>query len=187
ALKLTLLVFIRSSELRFARWPEIDLKNQLWIIPPEREEIKNVRFSERGSKMRMPHYIPLSNQAIDVLKELKEISYDISDGEGLIFIGCHDYKKPMSENTINKALRQMGYDTKTQICGHGFRTMACSSLVESGIWTEDAIERQMSHKEQNNVRAAYTHKAKHITQRRLMIQWWADYLDANKENHIMPF
>ncbi|WP_223174553.1 tyrosine-type recombinase/integrase, partial [Salmonella enterica] len=100
ALKLTLLVFIRSSELRFARWPEIDLKNQLWIIPPEREEIKNVRFSERGSKMRMPHYIPLSNQAIDVLKELKEISYDISDGEGLIFIGCHDYKKPMSENTI---------------------------------------------------------------------------------------
>ncbi|EJV1878133.1 integrase arm-type DNA-binding domain-containing protein [Salmonella enterica subsp. enterica serovar Derby] len=187
ALKLTLLVFIRSSELRFARWPEIDLKNQLWIIPPEREEIKNVRFSERGSKMRMPHYIPLSNQAIDVLKELKEISYDISDGEGLIFIGCHDYKKPMSENTINKALRQMGYDTKTQICGHGFRTMACSSLVESGIWTEDAIERQMSHKEQNNVRAAYTHKAKHITQRRLMSQWWADYLDANKENHIMPF
>ncbi|EGG1262960.1 tyrosine-type recombinase/integrase [Salmonella enterica subsp. enterica serovar Derby] len=187
ALKLTLLVLIRSSELRFARWPEIDLKNQLWIIPPEREEIKNVRFSERGSKMRMPHYIPLSNQAIDVLKELKEISYDISDGEGLIFIGCHDYKKPMSENTINKALRQMGYDTKTQICGHGFRTMACSSLVESGIWTEDAIERQMSHKEQNNVRAAYTHKAKHITQRRLMIQWWADYLDANKENHIMPF
>ncbi|AZK52358.1 DUF4102 domain-containing protein [Salmonella enterica subsp. enterica serovar Derby] len=187
ALKLTLLVFIRSSELRFARWPEIDLKNQLWIIPPEREEIKNVRFSERGSKMRMPHYIPLSNQAIDVLKELKEISYDISDGEGLIFIGCHDYKKPMSENTINKALRQMGYDTKTQICGYGFRTMACSSLVESGIWTEDAIERQMSHKEQNNVRAAYTHKAKHITQRRLMIQWWADYLDANKENHIMPF
>ncbi|EKF8531464.1 integrase arm-type DNA-binding domain-containing protein [Salmonella enterica subsp. enterica serovar Derby] len=187
ALKLTLLVFIRSSELRFARWPEIDLKNQLWIIPPEREEIKNVRFSERGSKMRMPHYIPLSNQAIDVLKELKEISYDISDGEGLIFIGCHDYKKPMSENTLNKALRQMGYDTKTQICGHGFRTMACSSLVESGIWTEDAIERQMSHKEQNNVRAAYTHKAKHITQRRLMIQWWADYLDANKENHIMPF
>lgn len=105
ALKLALLVFIRSSELRFARWPEIDLKNQLWIIPPEREEIKNVRFSERGSKMRMPHYIPLSNQAIDVLKELKEISYDISDGEGLIFIGCHDYKKPMSENTINKALR----------------------------------------------------------------------------------
>ncbi|HAO0315345.1 TPA: integrase arm-type DNA-binding domain-containing protein [Escherichia coli] len=187
ALKLTMLVFIRSSELRFARWPEIDLENQLWIIPPEREEIKNVRFSERGSKMRMPHYIPLSNQAIDVLKELKEISYDISDGKGLIFIGCHDYKKPMSENTINKALRQMGYDTQKDICGHGFRAMACSSLVESGIWTEDAIERQMSHKEQNNVRAAYTHIAQHITQRRLMLQWWADYLDANKERHIMPF
>ncbi|RLM18395.1 integrase [Brenneria alni] len=187
ALKLTMLVFIRSSELRFARWPEIDFKNALWIIPPERDEIENVRFSERGSKMRIPHYVPLCKQAIKILEELKEISYDVSDGQGLIFIGSHDYRKPMSENTINKSLRLMGYDTQKDICGHGFRTMACSSLVESGIWTEDAIERQMSHKEQNNVRAAYIHKAKHITQRRLMLQWWADYLDANKERHIMPF
>ncbi|EPF0567618.1 prophage integrase IntS [Pectobacterium versatile] len=187
ALKLTLLVFIRSSELRFARWTEIDFKNALWVIPPERDEIENVRFSERGSKMRMPHYVPLSHQTLDILKELKDISSDISDGQGLIFIGSHDYRKPMSENTINKSLRLMGYDTQKDICGHGFRTMACSSLVESGIWTEDAIERQMSHKEQNNVRAAYTHKAKHITQRRLMLQWWADYLDANKDKHIMPF
>lgn len=187
ALKLTILVFIRSSELRFARWSEIDFENKLWIIPPNREEIKDVKFSERGSKMRIPHYVPLCRQAIEILKELKEISYDMSDGQGLIFIGCHDYRKPMSENTVNKALRLMGYDTRKDICGHGFRTMACSSLVESGIWTEDAIERQMSHKEQNNVRAAYTHKAKHITQRRLMIQWWADYLDANIEKHIMPF
>ena len=187
ALKLTMLVFIRSSELRFARWPEIDFKNALWVIPPERDEIENVRFSERGSKMRIPHYVPLCKQAIKILEELKEISYDVSDGQGLIFIGSHDYRKPMSENTINKSLRLMGYDTQKDICGHGFRTMACSSLVESGIWTEDAIERQMSHKEQNNVRAAYIHKAKHITQRRLMLQWWADYLDANKERHIMPF
>ncbi|ORJ23464.1 tyrosine-type recombinase/integrase [Rouxiella badensis] len=187
ALKLTMLVFIRSSELRFARWAEIDFENKLWIIPPNREEIKDVKFSERGSKMRIPHYVPLSHQAIDILKELKEISYGMSDGQGLIFIGCHDYRKPMSENTVNKALQLMGYDTQKDICGHGFRTMACSSLVESGIWTEDAIERQMSHKEQNNLRAAYTHKAKHITQRRLMIQWWADYLDANIEKHIMPF
>lgn len=187
ALKLTMLVFIRSSELRFARWPEIDFKNALWVIPTEREEIENVKFSERGSKMRIPHYVPLCRQSIEILKELKDISHDVSDGKGLIFIGAHDYRKPMSENTINKSLRQMGYDTQKDICGHGFRTMACSSLVESGIWTEDAIERQMSHKEQNNVRAAYTHKAKHITQRRLMLQWWADYLDANKEKHIMPF
>lgn len=187
ALKLTILVFIRSSELRFARWPEIDFKNALWVIPTEREGIENVKYSERGSKMRIPHYVPLSSQSIEILKELKDISYDVSDGKGLIFIGAHDYRKPMSENTINKSLRQMGYDTQKDICGHGFRTMACSSLVESGIWTEDAIERQMSHKEQNNVRAAYTHKAKHITQRRLMLQWWADYLDANKEKHIMPF
>lgn len=121
--------------------------------------------------MRIPHYVPLSHQAIEIFKELKDISYDISDGEGLIFIGCHDYRKPMSENTVNKALQLMGYDTQTDVCDHGFRTMACSSLVESGIWTEDTIERQMSHKEQNNVRAAYIHKAKHITQRRLMLQW----------------
>ena len=187
ALKLTMLVFIRSSELRFARWPEIDFKNALWVIPTEREEIENVRYSERGSKMRIPHYVPLSSQSIEILKELKDISYDVSDGKGLIFIGAHDYRKPMSENTINKSLRQMGYDTQKDICGHGFRTMACSSLVESGIWTEDAIERQMSHKEQNNVRAAYTHKAKHITQRRLMLQWWADYLDETTKRRIAPF
>lgn len=75
----------------------------------------------------------------------------------------HPIQPQHSENTVNKALRLMCYDTQTDVCGHGFRTMACSSLVESGIWTEDAIERQMSHKEQNNVRAAYIHKAKHIT------------------------
>lgn len=95
ALKLTMLVFIRSSELRFARWSEIDFENQLWIIPPNREEIKDVKFSEHGSKMRIPHYVPLSHQAIDVLKELKEISYNMSDGQGLIFIACHDYRKPI--------------------------------------------------------------------------------------------
>ncbi|ECE1413753.1 DUF4102 domain-containing protein [Salmonella enterica] len=187
AIRLTLLVFIRSSELRFARWPEIDFKNALWVIPPEREEISDVRFSARGSKMRTPHYVPLSRQAVEILEELKTISYDATDGQGLIFVGCHSIHKPMSENTVNKALRTMGYDTKSDICGHGFRTMACSSLVESGKWSEDAIERQMSHQERNQVRAAYIHKAKHLEQRRLMLQWWADFLDANKNGVVRPF
>lgn len=75
------------------------------------------------------------------------------------------------ENMINKALRKMGYDTTQDICGHGFRALACSALIESGLWSEDAVELQMNHKESNSVRAAYTHKAKHLEQRRLMLQW----------------
>ncbi|GIZ21192.1 hypothetical protein TUM12147_45280 [Citrobacter europaeus] len=93
----------------------------------------------------------------------------------------------LSEYTINKALRNMGYDTKQDICGHGFRTLACSALIESGLWSEDAVELQMSHKESNSVRAAYTHKAKHLDQRHLMLQWWADFLDANSNGMVRPF
>lgn len=81
----------------------------------------------------------------------------------------------------------MGYDTKVEVCGHGFRTMACSSLIESGLWSKDAVERQMSHQERNSVRAAYIHKAEHLGERRLMLQWWADYLDANREKGVSPF
>src|SRR6185312_1439963 len=95
--------------------------------------------------------------------------------------------KPMSENTVNKALRRMGFDTQNDVCGHGFRTMACSSLVESGLWSRDAVERQMSHQERSGVRAAYIHKAEHLEERRLMVQWWADYLDANSQEHITPY
>jgi integrase len=83
----------------------------------------------------------------------------MSGNRELIFVGDHDPRKPMSENTVNKALRVMGYDTKTEVCGHGFRTMACSHLIESGLWSRDAVERQMSHQERNSVRAAYIHKA----------------------------
>lgn len=80
---------------------------------------------------------------------------------------------------MNSALRVMGYDTKVEVCGHGFRTMACSSLIESRLWSKDAVERQMSHMERNSVRAAYIHKAEFIDERKLMLQWWADFLDAN--------
>lgn len=183
AVKLTLLVFIRSSELRFARWDEIDFDNAMWTIPAEREAIEGVKHSHRGSKMRTPHLVPLSRQAIEILKQV----YQFSGNHELIFIGDHNPRKPMSENTVNNALRVMGYDTKTEVCGHGFRTMACSSLIESGLWSKDAVERQMSHQERNSVRAAYIHKAEHIEERRLMVQWWADYLDANRGKEISPF
>lgn len=81
----------------------------------------------------------------------------------------------------------MRYNTKTEVCGHGFRTMACSALIESGLWSRDAVERQMSHQERNSVRAAYIHKADHLDERRLMMQWWVNFLDANKEKPVSPF
>jgi len=183
AVELTLLVFIRSSELRFARWSEVDFETAMWTIPGEREPLEGVKHSHRGSKMRTPHLVPLSRQALTILEQIKSMS----GNRDLIFVGDHDPRKPMSENTVNKALRVMGYDTKVEVCGHGFRTMACSSLIESGLWSKDAVERQMSHQERNSVRAAYIHKAEHLGERRLMVQWWADYLDANRENGISPF
>ncbi|EKZ6361129.1 TPA: integrase arm-type DNA-binding domain-containing protein [Klebsiella aerogenes] len=183
AVELTLLVFIRSSELRFARWSEIDFETSMWTIPAEREAIEGIKHSQRGSKMRTPHLVPLSRQALAILKQVHKLSGD----RDFVFIGDHDHRKPMSENTVNKALRVMGYDTKVEVCGHGFRTMACSSLIESGLWSRDAVERQMSHMERNSVRAAYIHKAEHLDERRLMLQWWADFLDANREKAVSPF
>ncbi|BES83514.1 hypothetical protein PEC302107_40130 [Pectobacterium araliae] len=133
-INLSLLIFIRSSELRFARWPEIDFDNAMWTIPPERKPIPGVKFSERGSKMHTPHLVPLSRQALEILRKIREISGHCE----LVFIGDHSPRKPMSEGTVNKTLQNMGYDTKMEICGHGFRTMACSSLIESGLWSKDA-------------------------------------------------
>ncbi|EOS9513282.1 tyrosine-type recombinase/integrase [Escherichia coli] len=183
AVELTLLIFIRSSELRFARWSEIDFETSMWTIPAERETIEGVKHSQRGSKMRTPHLVPLSQQALAILKHVHKLSGD----RDFVFIGDHDHRKPMSENTVNKALRVMGYDTKVEVCGHGFRTMACSSLIESGLWSRDAVERQMSHMERNSVRAAYIHKAEHLDERRLMLQWWADFLDANRAREVSPY
>lgn len=187
AIQLNLMIFIRSSELRFARWSEIDFKSKLWVIPEQREAIENVKHSTRGAKMKRKHFVPLCKQAMKILKEIRQLTYEEGQDDRLIFTGCYDSFKPMSENTINKALRNMGYDTKQDICGHGFRTLACSALIESGLWSEDAVELQMSHKESNSVRAAYTHKAKHLEQRRLMLQWWADYLDASRNGMVRPF
>lgn len=183
AVQLTLLTFVRSSELRFARWSEVDLKNSLWTIPGRRQPMKGVKYSARGAKMKTPHLVPLSSQAKALMEEL----HTISGNKELMFIGFTGDDKPISENTVNKALRAMGYDTKAEVCGHGFRTMACSALIESGLWSRDAVERQMSHQERNSVRAAYIHKAEHLEERRLMLQWWADYLEACKEEAQTPF
>lgn len=183
ATQLTLLVFIRSSELRFARWEEIDFKRGLWTIPGERQAIEGVKHSTRGAKMATPHLVPLSRQALALLEQVQGITSKYE----LIFPGDHSYWKPMSENTVNAALRRIGYDTKTEVCGHGFRAMACSALTESKLWSKDAVERQMSHQERNSVRGAYTHLTEHIQERRLMVQWWADYLDACRENFITPY
>ncbi|WP_024188279.1 tyrosine-type recombinase/integrase [Escherichia coli] len=183
AVLLMLHVFIRSSELRFARWSEIDFTNRVWTIPATREPIIGVHYSGRGAKMRMPHIVPLSEQSIAILKQIK----DITGNNELIFPGDHNPYKPMCENTVNKALRVMGYDTKKDICGHGFRAMACSALMESGLWAKDAVERQMGHQERNTVRMAYIHKAEHLEARKAMMQWWSDYLEACRESYAPPY
>lgn len=106
ALELNLHVFLRSSELRLARWDEFNLKARIWTVPAQREAVKGVRFSERGAKMKDEHLVPLSVQAVTLLEQIKEIS----GGAAFVFPGAHSLDKPMSENTINKALRVIGYD-----------------------------------------------------------------------------
>lgn len=183
AVSLTLHLFIRSSELRFARWSEIDFRNKIWTVPATREAIPGVRYSGRGAKMRTPHIVPFSRQSVAILKQIREIS----EHQELIFPVDHNRYKPMCENTVNKALRVMSYDTKDEICGHGSRAVACSALMESGLWAQDAVERQMSHQERNSVRAAYIHKAEYLDARKAMMQWWSDYLDTNREEYVAPY
>ncbi|MEW2644661.1 site-specific integrase, partial [Escherichia coli] len=135
------------------------------------------------SKMKIQHIVPLSDQAIAILKQIEALSGHLA----FIFPGEYDQDKCMSDNTVNKALRVMGYDTKKDICGHGFRAMACSALSESGLWSKEAIEKQMSHQERNSVRAAYIHKAEYLEERIEMMQWWSDYLDANSDGYVSAY
>ncbi|OTA18168.1 integrase [Xenorhabdus beddingii] len=183
AIELGLLTYVRASELRFARWEEFDLERAIWEIPGQRESIDGVKFSHRGMKMKTPHIVPLSRQVIALLEELKEFS---GDNERL-FPGDRDPSKVMSENTVNKALRNMGYDTTKEVCHHGFRTMARGAMGESGLWSDDVIERQLSHTERKKVKAAYLHTSHYLDERRLMVQWWADYLDATRTGFVSPY
>ena len=126
-------------------------------------------------KGKVPHVIPLSQQAIALLKEVQALT-----GSGrLVFPSERGHKRPMSANTLNAALRTLGY-SKQQMTAHGFRHMASTLLNESGKWRHDAIERQLAHTERDSVRAAYN-AAEYLPERRKMMQWWADHLDALRD------
>lgn len=183
ATKLYLMVFIRNSELRFARWDEIDWEQSGWNIPGERLAIDGVKYSNRGMKMGKNHFVPLPLQALDILQKI----HKLTGHQEMILPGEKKSGAVMSESTVNAALRRMGYDTRRDVCLHGFRTMARSALGESKLWQTSALERQMSHQEKNKVEGAYTHLAEFMQERRLMMQWWADYLDANRQQAITPY
>lgn len=159
ALRLAPLVFVRPGELRKAEWSEIDLDKAEWRIPAEK------------MKMRAAHIVPLSTQAVAILREL----YPLTGNGRFLFPGARGQHRHMSENTINAALRRLGY-SKDDMTGHGFRSMASTLLNEQG-WNRDAIERQLAHGERNAIRAAYNY-AEHLPDRCKMMQAWADFLDV---------
>lgn len=161
ALRLVILTMVRTIELRGARWEEFDFERKFWLIPAQR------------MKMRAQHVVPLSSQALAVLDELKSIS----SSHALVFPGRSDRDKPISENTLLYALYRLGYHQRATT--HGFRALASTILNESGLWRPDAIERQLVHQEQNAVRAAY-HRSEYVEERTRMMQWWADFLDAEE-------
>lgn len=164
AIELLILSFVRPGELRGARWDEFNLEECLWRIPAER------------MKMGTDHIVPLSSQAIDVIQQIKPISGQYE----LLFPSERQRARPMSENTMRRAIFKLGFDGnqegKSKATPHGFRATASSILNETGF-NPDAIERQLSHLERNGVRAAYTHHARYLEERKQMMQWWADYLD----------
>jgi integrase len=166
ALKLAPLTFVRPGELRRAEWSEFNLDKAEWRIPAAR------------MKMREQHIVPLSKQAVAALAALRPLT-----GSGsYVFPGARTNGRPMSENTVNAALRRLGY-SKDQMTGHGFRSMASTHLNEQG-WHRDAIERQLAHAERDDVRAAYNF-AEHLPERRKMMQAWANYLDGLRAGAVV--
>lgn len=158
AIRFLAYTFVRTGELRFARWSEFDFDAAQWRIPAER------------MKMKEQHIVPLSKQVIVLLRELQTFNGDCV----LVFPGDRIPSKPMSENTILFALYRMGYRSK--MTGHGFRGIASTALNEMG-YRADVIERQLAHMERDGVRAAYNH-AQYLSERTTMMQHWSDYLDA---------
>ncbi len=158
-LQLLALTFVRPGELRGAQWAEIDFDSAIWTVP-------GVRM-----KMRRPHRVPLARQTIPVLKNLHAITGQAE----LILPGARGGGRPLSENTLNAALRRLGY-TKDEMTAHGFRAAASSILNECGLWNPDAIEAQLAHVEGDAVRRAYA-RAEFWEERVKMMQWWADKLD----------
>lgn len=167
ALQLLPMLFVRPGELQAMGWDELDFENSLWIIPAER------------TKMRREHMVPLPSQAVALL----EAHRPFTSGQGFVFRATTSARKPMSNNTLNAALRRMGYG-KEEVTAHGFRATASSLLNESGRWSPDAIERQLAHVEVNEVRRAYARSA-FWDERVRMMQWWADFLDEVKGRDIV--
>lgn len=169
AVQLLLLTFVRPGELRAAKWEEfgMDAETPVWRIPAER------------MKMRHPHVVPLSRQAIEALKELKLFTGHSPH----LFPGGRGRLPYMSENTVNKAIALLGY--KGRVVGHGFRATASTILNESRQFHPDAIERQLAHKDRNEIRAIYD-RAEHLEERRRLMQWWADKLDALATANVIP-
>lgn len=167
AIKLMAMTFVRTGELIAARWSEFDLEAARWDIPAER------------MKMRTPHIVPLSRQAMTLLRTLNTVS----GHSALLFPGERDHEKPMSNNTILKALERMGY--KHRMTGHGFRGIASTVLHEMGF-DHAHIEIQLAHQERNKVSASYNH-ATYLPQRTKMMQQWSDYLDACVNGKVLTF
>jgi len=160
ALQMSALVFVRPGELRHARWREINMSEAVWNIPAE------------TMKMDRPHRVPLARQTVALLRECQKLT-----GQGeFLFPAVTSVRRPMSENTMNAALRRLGY-TKGEVTVHGFRTTASTLLNEMGRWSRDAIERQLAHQEEDDVRRAYMHAAEFWSERVEMMQVWAEYLD----------
>lgn len=170
ALRLTPHVFQRPGEVRQMEWSELDLEGAVWTIPAGR------------MKHRLPHHVPLSRQAVEILQEMQKLT-----GNGkYVFPSVRSRLRPMSENTINGALRRLGYGGD-EMTAHGFRSTASSLLNESGKWNYDAIERALAHKDGDAVRGAY-HRCAYWAERVAMAQWWSDYLDTLREGaKIIPF
>ncbi|RYG88151.1 MAG: DUF4102 domain-containing protein [Alphaproteobacteria bacterium] len=160
ALQLTPHLFVRPGELRHAEWQEIDLEKAIWTIPADK------------MKMRRPHLVPLSRQTLKLFREANVLSAR----QRYVFSSLYPGTRPMSENTVNAALRRLGY-SGSEMTAHGFRAMASTLLNESGKWNPDAIERALAHQEASAVRAAYL-RGQHWEERVQMAQWWSDYLDG---------
>lgn len=165
ALRLLMLTATRPGEVRGARWAEFDLEAALWIIPPER------------MKMGTEHRVPLSRQALEVLRTMQPLS----GGRDLVFPSPFYPGKSLSENTFNSAMARMGY--KGSATAHGFRALFSTVANECG-WNPDVIERQLAHAERNGVRAAY-HRSTYMQDREKLLQWWADYLDGRKAGKVV--
>ena len=170
ALRLAPHVFVRPGELRQAEWSEIDLDGAVWRIPALR------------TKMKREHAVPLSTQAVAILTEAR----GLTGGGRFVFPGQRTPKRPMSENTLNAALRRLGYSTD-EMTSHGFRSTASTLLNESGKWSVDAIERALAHGDTDNVRATY-HRGAHWQERVKMAQWWSDHLNGLRDGgRVVPF